>query len=366
MLALSADEPEAAEPVLRYSTVLTDADLVECAGSRDVVAQIALARRANLPPQAKATLAETGCFDAVRALIANFEIDLPAELLQQISARFGDDPGLRDALLERPALPAALRACIVVAAAKDLAVEASQWMAPLRAERVAREARDQAICTIASSCRPDERAELMRALRTTGTLTPALLLRSLLGGERTLFTQALAELSGLPAQRVASFILEPRGEGFAALARRAGLKGGVFLAFRAALGAIKAQGAEAGDRLKLPLVQKVIDTCEQLDDPALAKVRALLWRFAAEAAKAEAAHFARGAVASASAVRLPPLLEFSPVNDDSGHAPRLDFGWSPTGATMLPLAAPNANSAEDKAPRVELPPERIARLAAAA
>ena len=47
--------------------------------------------------------------------------------------------------------------------------------------------------------------------------------------------------------------------------------------------------ASAGDGLKLPLVQKVIDECEQLDDPALAKVLALLWRFAAEAAKAEAA-----------------------------------------------------------------------------
>ena len=101
--------------------------------------------------------------------------------------------------------------------------------------------------------------------------------------------QALAELSGLPLPRVAAFILEPQGEGFAALARRAGLKGGVLLAFRAALAAIKAQAAEAGDSLKLPLVQKVIDDCEQLDDPALAKVRALLWRFAAEAAKAEAA-----------------------------------------------------------------------------
>jgi uncharacterized protein (DUF2336 family) len=276
VLALAADESEAARPVLQHSPVLTDADLADCVAGGDVAAQIALARRFYLPPRAKAALAETGQFDAVRALVVNFEIDLPAKLLQQNFARFGDDPSLRDGLLERPALPAALRARIVVKAAKDLAIEASQWMSPSRAERVAREARDQAICTIASSCRPDERVELTRALRAAGALTPALLLRSLLGGERTLFSQALAELSGLPEPRVAAFILEPLGEGFAALARRAGLKGGVLLAFRAALAAIKAQAAEAGDSLKLPLVQKVIDTCEQLDDPALAKVRALL------------------------------------------------------------------------------------------
>jgi uncharacterized protein (DUF2336 family) len=364
VLALAADESEAAAPVLQHSPMLIDADLADCVASGDVVAQIALARRANLPPRTKAALAESGQFDAVRALIANFDIELPAELLQSIFARFGDDPSLRDALLERPALPAALRARIVVAAAKDLAVEAAQWMSPSRAERVAREARDQAICTIASSCRPDERTELTRALRAAGALTPALLLRSLLGGERTLFSEALAELSGLPAPRVAAFILEPYGEGFAALARRAGLKGGVLLAFRAALAAIKAQGAEGGDSLKLPLVQRVIDTCEQLDDPALAKVRTLLWRFAAEAAKAEAAHFAREAAAQASVGRHPRVLEFSSVNDDEDRAPKLiaDFSRTPVRAPPLELDAPPKNPSGDYAPRVELPPERVARL----
>jgi hypothetical protein len=233
----------------------------------------------------------------------------------------------------------------------------------LRAERVAREARDQAICTIASSCRPDERAELTRALRAAGALTPALLLRSVLGGERTLFAQALAELSGLPLPRVVAFILEPQGEGFAALARRAGLKAGVLLAFRAALAAIKAQAVESGDRLKLPLVQKVIDACELIDDPALAKVRALMWRFAAEAAKAEAASFAHEA-ASASVGRLPRLLEFSPVNDDEDCAPKLiaDFSRTPAGAPPLELDAPPTSPSEDHAPRVELPPELVARL----
>jgi uncharacterized protein (DUF2336 family) len=366
ILALAADEPEVAAAVLQRSPVLTDADLVDCATTGDVVAQTALARRPNLPPGAIAALAEIGQRDAVLALIGNVEIDLPAELPHCILSRFNDDVSLRDALLERPSLPASLRARIVVAAAKDLAVEASQWMAPFRAERVAREARDQAVCTIASSCGPDERA-LTLALRAAGALTPALLLRSLLGGERTLFAQTLAELSGLPLPRVAAFILKPQGEGFAALARRAGLKAGVLVAFRAALAAIKAQAAEVGDGLKLSLVQKVIDECERRDDPALAKVRALLWRFAAEAARAEAAVFAREAAASASGGRLPQILDFSPVNDDAGQAPMLiaDFGWPPIGAAPLELAAPSVNSTEDRAPRIELPPELVARLDAA-
>jgi uncharacterized protein (DUF2336 family) len=110
ILALAADEPEAASAVLRHSPVLTDADLVDCAATGDIAVQTILARRPNLPPRAKAALAEIGQFDVVLALIGNLEIDLPAELLARIFDRFGDDASFREKLLERPALPAALRA----------------------------------------------------------------------------------------------------------------------------------------------------------------------------------------------------------------------------------------------------------------
>ena len=81
ILALAADEPEAAAPVLQHSPVLTDADLVDCIATGDAEAQTALALRPNLPPRAKAALAEIGQCDAVLALIGNVEIDCPAELL---------------------------------------------------------------------------------------------------------------------------------------------------------------------------------------------------------------------------------------------------------------------------------------------
>ena len=162
---------------------------------------MALARRPRLPTGVIAALVETGQVDVVLALIGNLEVGLSPELLGQVLTRFDQDTNVREALLQRPSLPASVRARIALTAAKDLAAEASQWMAPDRAERLAREARDQAICSIASSCGRDERAELTRALRRAGALTPALLLRSLLGGERDLFVAAIAELSDLPPPR---------------------------------------------------------------------------------------------------------------------------------------------------------------------
>jgi uncharacterized protein (DUF2336 family) len=320
ILALAGDQPDVAAPVLQRSPVLTDADLVDCAAIGDTVAQHAIARRPDLKPGAIAALAEVGQRDAVLTLIGNLEAALGAGALARILERFGDDAEVREAMLERPSLPAGVRARIVVKTANGLSNAALQWLPRERAERVAREARDQAICSIASSCPADERAELVRSLIACEVLTPALLLRSLLGGERDLFAEALAVLSGVPLRRVAAFILHPGGQGFAALALKAGLKSGVLIAFRAALAAIKAHVREPGDGLKLLLVQKVIDECEWRDDPALAKVLALMWRFAAEAARAEAVGYADGAIASTT-LRLPPSLEFSPANDESGPMP---------------------------------------------
>ncbi len=82
ILALAGDEPDVAAAVLQRSPVLTDADLVDCAANGDVVAQTALARRPDLPPgRGRRAGRERASCDAVLALIANPEIDLPAELL---------------------------------------------------------------------------------------------------------------------------------------------------------------------------------------------------------------------------------------------------------------------------------------------
>ena len=107
-------------------------------------------------------------------------------------------------------------------------------------------------------------------------------------------------------------------------------------------------------------MQKVIDECERRDDPAQAKVLALLWRFAAEAVKAEAAGFARDAAASAPLGRLPRNLDFSPANDDFGAEPMSSeaFDRPRLGPAQLEPGA----AADDAAPRVELPLALIAAL----
>ncbi len=352
-LALANDQAEVAAVVLARSPVLTDAELVDCAAIGDAIAQCAIARRPKLGAGPSAALAEIGQRDAAIALIGNLEADLPASALHRLFARFGDDAEAREALLARPSLPASLIVDIAMATAKALSDSATAWLGRGRADRIAREAREQTIVAIAASCPGEERAELARSLRERGALTLALLLRSLLCGESALFAAALAELAPMPHSRVAAFIRNPSGEGFAALALKAGLPRHSLTVFRAALGALATYRGARGEGLKSPLVEKVIAACEARKDPALAKILALLWRFAAEAARAEARSFVRHAAVDARAPRLPKNLDFSPAANDQRGQPSL-------------LSVVQVSPGAGPAPRVELPIDLIATFSEAA
>jgi len=365
VVALANDEEQIAAPVLARSPLLTDAELVDCVATGGIVAQFAIARRPGLALGPAAALAEVGRREATLALIGNLTAGLTPGALRRIFARFGDDGEIREALLARPNLPASLRANITLATAKALAVfvASTGWLERKRAEKIAREARDAALASIAADCEAQERAELVRTLRERRALTVALILRSLLEGERELTSAALAELSGQTYARASAFACNPYGQGFAALARKAGLPRHALAALRAALGAIEVHGAGRVGGLKPRLVEATIAACEAERDPALAPILSLLWRFAAEAARAEAREIGRAAAARP---RLPASLGFAPANDHGGSAQRAALP-GPIKALPAPIALAGrpAGPTEQPPPPLEISPGRIRSLDAA-
>jgi uncharacterized protein (DUF2336 family) len=361
VIALANDEAQVAAPVLARSPLLTDAELVDCVAMGDLASQCAIARRPGLGVGPAAALAEVGRRDAALALLGNLTAGLTPFVLRRLFARFHDDGQIREALLARPRLPASLRANIALQTARSLAdfVASAGWLETKRAEKIAREARDAALASIAAKCEPQERGELVRTLRERGALSMALILRSLLRGERELASAALAELSGQTYARASAFARNPYGQGFAALARKSGLPRHALPAFCAALGAIESHGAGRDDGLKPRLVEATIAACEAQRDPALAPILSLLWRFAAEAGRAEA----RVARAAAAKPRLPLSLDFAPANDEGGGAP--NAGPIKSLAAPTVSAAQPADPAEDPPPRLEISQNLIRPLDAA-
>ena len=327
ILALANDQPEIAALVLERSPVLTDQDLLDCAAAGEVAVQAAIARRPDLGAAVSAYLAEAASLEAVRALADNPGADVPEFSLRRMVERFGADAGLREALLARAELPASVRVDLVCAGASALTgfVRDCGWLSGERAERLRREACERAIMDIALAATREDSCEgaleIVSHLRAIGRLTPALMLRALLSGDRSLFEAALAELAGQPLARASGFVRLHQGGGFVALYDRARMPSNLLPVFQAALMAQDDAGEAASVEdglLSRGLIAQVLEDCEALEDPELATVMALLRRFDAEAAQQEARELTKrlfaeqtGRLALPNPEVRPPLLALS-------------------------------------------------------
>jgi uncharacterized protein (DUF2336 family) len=302
--ALAADQPDIAMPLLSRSPLLLEDDLVDLIATGQPEAQTAIAGRAMLPRSLAAAIAEVGSAQACLALLENSDADIALFSIDRVIERFGHLAAIREPLLARVDLPMATRQALLSKLSQTLAgfVAGRQWMGSEHAKYAAREACEKATVALAAETPYEEIGHLVQHLRQSGQLTAGMILRALLSGNVVLVEEALAELSGLPIDRVTSYIHDRNISGFAALYRKAGLPDLAYPAFRAAIAAMR-EGALIGEqggvaRLKRGMVERVLDACARDRNPDLAALLALLRRFAVEAAREEARMFCDDLVAN--------------------------------------------------------------------
>lgn len=317
VLGLAQDQSDVAAFVLAASPVLTQADLIDAVAVGDDLMQCTVARRDDVGVALSAAIVEVGSDDAVRVLIENDLAELAPSTLQRAADRAATAPALREALLGRQALPISIRHQLAL----DVAASLSAWagtcglMSRERAERVSREAAEKVALNLAVSADGYE-VELMlliAQLRSSNRLTSGLILRSLLSGETALAEAALASLAAMPLSRAASILHERRGTGVAALCRKAEIPPMLVPAFVAAVEAVREIGAPVSEAARAStsrrIIERVLIACDSADATHNAPLMALLRRFEADAARAEA-HDMADALADDAA--LSALLEIDP------------------------------------------------------
>jgi len=301
--ALAADQPDVAVPVLAHSPLLLEDDLVDLIATGQTETQVAIAGRSMLPRSLAAAIAEVGSAEACLALLENLDADIALFSIDRVVERFGHLAAIRENLTARDDLPMATRQALLSKLSQTLAgfVAARQWLGPEHAQYAAREACEKATLALAAETPYDEVAALMQHLRQSGQLTAGMILRALLSGNIVLFEEALTELSGVPLDRVTSYIHDKNISGFRALYREAGLPDVAYPAFREAITAMR-EGILVGEqggvaRLKRRMVERVLARCASERGIETASLLALLRRFAVEAAREEARMFCDDLVA---------------------------------------------------------------------
>jgi len=297
VLALAADQPQIAAPVLALSPLFVDADLVDAVATGDGEVQIAIASRAALPSPVAAAIAEVGSAEACLVLAENADAEIATFSIDRVVERFGHLAAIREALLARDDIAMATRLTLVAKVSETLVgfVAARQWLDVEHAQRIAREACEKATVTLAAAAPSTQIRPLIRHLRISGQLTAGLILRALLSGNVALFEEALAELTDMPVERVSSLVHDSGNAGLRALFDQAGLPPSTYPAFKEAIEAMREGGLiiEPGGvaRLKRRTIERVLTRCEDEDIADLAPLLTLLRRFATEAAREEARLF---------------------------------------------------------------------------
>ena len=340
MLALARDVSEVSCAPLAHSPLLGDADLVDCLGYGDAKAQTAVARRAGLSHAVAAALAEIGERAAVLALIGNRRRRTGQKrAVAGVRAFLGRSRRARTA---RRAAAAAGGAARRGGRGDDARIfpgsPPNRSGAPTGSRATAASRRSS---PSPPTVRPRNAPNSCAWLRGAGHLTIGLLLRALACGDVALFSAALADMAQLPPARVAGWLRDPAS--FAALYGRAKLPPHLAPAFRIAVVCALEAGGAPGVGVNHELTLKILRAVEAHASTALEPVVALLWRLAAEGARADARDFVETAA-------------FEPAFEEAA----LELAAPPV--LMLNVEAGNENFA----PPVELElPEPVADAAAA-
>ncbi len=317
VLALAADHPEVAAPLLARSPVLQEADLVDLAAHAEPKALVAMALRPLVTERVAHAIVMRGERESCLALSGNPHAEIADGDLLAIAVRFGKDGVMRDALLDRAHVPPAVRHQLMIALSESLRAFAGEggFLNAEKNRRMVEEAMQQGTIAIAAQAR-DNLPQFVRHLREQEKLTPGLLLRSVLGGDVALLTEALADLTGMASGRVAGLMRGRADATLAALFRRAGLPNFLEQPLIAAVRAAQELHApEAEGGLSLPVIRAAQSACLSLEGGEEVRLLALLRRYEAEAARAQSRRLAEDLRVQAQADF--PQLAYSPEQTQS-------------------------------------------------
>ncbi|MDO9587660.1 MAG: DUF2336 domain-containing protein [Brevundimonas sp.] len=262
---LAADVDSVALPLINFSPVFTDEDLIEIVRAGSAVRQVAVASRPGVGRDVATALAEVGCEQAVRTLAANDNADIAEAALGRCIDRFGGSPEIVAAIAYRQVLPLSVTERLLELASEAVRehLVTRHAVAPETAIRLASFARERATVDLVDQASSHaDLPQFVANLNARRVLSASLLLRALARGQMALFEHGIAELAGTPHARAWLMIHDAGPLGLKAIYDRAGLPPRLFQAYRAGVDTwrtLQAEGADtSGDDFRQKMLERFL------------------------------------------------------------------------------------------------------------
>jgi uncharacterized protein (DUF2336 family) len=286
---MAKDVEQVSLPVLEFSKVLSDADLIDIVRSSSAEKQTAVAKRAEVSGEVANALIDHGKSSVVvAALAANKGAALGDAEVNKILDKHGSDVMVTNSLVTRPNLPLRLSERIVTIVSqsmRDYLVERHDLSDEMAADLVLSARERATIMLLPAGAKSTDVIEFAQQLHSAGRLSPTLVLRALCSGDIAFFEAAMSVLSGVPIINARLLIHDQGVLGLQSIYQYAHLPLDLFPAFRAAFDVARHMDYDGGDRdrqrFAARVIERVLTRLEKLDERNLDYLLARLQQLAA-------------------------------------------------------------------------------------
>ncbi len=272
-LALAHDVESVALPVLEFSTVLSDADLISIVKTAGVDKQSAVARRETVSSELANALIDHGQDAAVVAtLMRNPGAQLGEAEYQKALNKHGEDTTVANSVVGRGQLPITVAERLVSLVSerlRDFLLSRREIPAETATDLVLQARERATVSLLPHGAKSTDVVDLVKQLQANRRLTPSIILRALCTGDVAFFEASLAVLSNTPIVNARVLIHDDGRLGLKTIYAHTSLPANLYPAFRVAFDVARETDYDGGEKDRQRFAVKVIERIlTQFDDLA--------------------------------------------------------------------------------------------------
>ncbi len=288
VIKMAQDVAEVSLPILQFSEVLTDDDLMDLIAAKDEVSRyLAISRRRVVSDRVSDALVEKNHEEVISALVSNAGAIISEHSFDRIIRDHRGNEAMMQAVSARSYLPVATVEKLISVVSSSLAQTLKQkYKTPdVAIDREVEKTREnETLHLIRHTHSEGEIEKLVRQLHASGRLTPSIILSALCQGDFSFFENSLAHLSNIPVANARKLITD-RGElGFRAIYNKSGLPEAMFPAVKLLLKIVRELDNEGekkgGSRYANRIVERILHHAEDTPMENLSYIIALVRRVA--------------------------------------------------------------------------------------
>ncbi len=288
VVSLAQDVNDVALPILEYSQVIDDSDLLDIIhATRENAKYLAISRRQQISEVVSDNLIDKGNEDVLGSLLSNDGASISDYVLEKIIEDYKDKPEFMEMVTTRSRLPITVVEKLVNIVSSGIADSLKKkYRIPDEVlEKEVEQTREIDMLNVVRLAHShDDVDNLIIHLQESGRLTPSMILSALCQGNFDFFESSLAKLSNIQVENARRLIAD-RGElGFRAIYNKSGLPDSMFPAVRLLLKIVREldiEGERVGSsRYANRIVERILQYSEESPVENLSYIIALVRRVA--------------------------------------------------------------------------------------